>query len=206
MSALECNTLDSQRRNLTFMSQKLGRGTASVTDLDSTRTLVMLAFHGASVASYQFEVDRKAFQAYYPNAAEIDELIVRVAITRIHRDASHVAGIKTGERLSPLLAPWVGDFTHPDAARARMPSSTRRVNDNLRVDDGQMETLVERALHVHRTQGRLAAVALMRAAKVPPSVIRRVLSHSIYRRKSGVTVSVVEDALAENGTMAASAA
>lgn len=164
-----------------FISQKMGRGTGAVVGADDDAATVVLEFADAA-AVHQFAVDRALFRARFPDAADIDELIVRIALTRVHRDAGH-AHLASGElRLSAELPPWIGDFAVDAGSHAC--GAAGAASADLRSANAEMEAIVETGVELQRVAGRRAAASAMQSANVPQAVIRRVLSNSTSRRQA----------------------
>ncbi len=155
----------------------MGRGTASIVETGRLAALAVIEFADIP-AVHEYEVDRSLFQARFPHASDIDEIIVRVALTRVHREAGAAPAAQADKRLSPELPPWIGDF----AASLDRSQPCAAGGAESRAANAEMEAIVETGVELQRVAGRRAAASAMQSANVPLAVIRRVLSNSTSRR------------------------
>jgi hypothetical protein len=151
-----------------------------VVDSDDLATHVVLDFVDAA-AVHHYAVDRALFRARFPDAPDLDELIVRAALTRAHREAGHPHAPPGDMSLSPDTAPWIGDFTAE--FNKSQSCGNAGVGADLRSANPEMEAIVESGVEIQRVAGRRAAASVLQSANVPPSVIRRILSNSTQRRQ-----------------------
>lgn len=162
-----------------FTSQKLGRasgtvrltgphtGTVTISP-ECNRTATTLAFRLTPFLMTEGELD--------------NELILRCAIAQLHRIVSNPAAEPDTELRSDL-APWIGDLTEAPAGGGTL-GYQRSAAQERRGRYGCLDMSVEQGVLLHRSKGRPAARIFLQSANVPPSVIRRVLSNSVARRKA----------------------
>lgn len=163
-----------------FVSQKFGRavGTVHMDASDNGSVSISFVTDGVKAQEFTFSVDK--FSHCTANGS-LEELVLRTAIAFLHRRAP-AATDGAVEQLRPDTPPWIGDFTAAPfgGATAGYP---RASTDDRRNGDEQLEASVERGVQLRLVEGRPAARFYLQNARVPPSVIRRVLSNSAARRK-----------------------
>ena len=117
------------------------------------------------------------------NEGEVNsELILRRAIAQVHRFLSNAAAEpETALRLD--LAPWIGDLNEVPVGGGTL-GYQRSAAQERRILRGCLDTSVEQGVLLHQSKGRPAARIFLQSENVPPSVIRRVLSNSVARRKA----------------------
>ena len=166
-----------------FVTQKLGRGVGTVQAVvldDKYSVLITFGIATIEPEAFTFEVDQlRQPTVVYP----LEELVLRTAIARLHKwGVGHVAATPR-----PELLPWIGDFTDArfGGTTASYAHMTTAMTD--RRNGGKLlEASVECGVQLRVAQGRLAAKSFMQSALIPPSVIRRVLSNSLARRKKHI--------------------
>ena len=166
-----------------FVTQRLGRavGTVQTFALDN-KCNVMITSETETFGpeAFTFNIAQLLQQTVvYP----LEELALRTAIALLHK-----WGIgRVADKLRPELRPWIGDFT--DGCFGGATAGYARVTTSMadRRDGGELlEASVECGVQLQIAQGRFAARSFMQSARIPPSVIRRVLSNSLDRRKKPV--------------------
>ncbi len=165
-----------------FLSQKFGRAVGSVRMDASDTASVTIASVADSVQPQQFSFSVAQFSQSAAHGS-VEELALRTAIALLHRRAV-AANDGAVEQLRLDTPPWIGDFTVAPfgGATAGFARATASADDRRSADE-QLESCVEHGVQLRLAEGRPAARFFMQNARIPPSVIRRVLSNSLARRK-----------------------
>ena len=163
-----------------FVSQKFGRavGTVHVEPAGKERVSIAFLADGVKPQELTFCVDRFS---HCGAAGSLEELVLRTAIAFLHRHSPADTHGDTLE-LRPETTPWIGDFTAAPFGGATTGYPRACANDR-RNGNEQLEASVEHGVQLRLVEGRPAARFYLQNARVPPSVIRRVLSNSAARRK-----------------------
>jgi hypothetical protein len=162
-----------------FTSQKLGRasGTVRLTDPD-TGTVTICPEGNITPTTLTFRLT-----PFLISEGEVNnELILRRAIAQLHRFLSNPAG-EPETALRSDLAPWIGDLNEVPVGGGTL-GYQRSAAQERRELHGCLNRSVEQGVLLHQSKGRPAARIFLQSENVPPSVIRRVLSNSVARRKA----------------------
>lgn len=165
-----------------FVSQKLGRAVGTVQLDGSGEGTVSVNFVADGVKPQKFTFSVDQFSQRTANGS-LEELVLRTAIALLHRRSPGDADGAV-DALRPETPPWIGDFSEAPfgGATSGYPRATAATGER-RNGDEQLETSVEQGVQLRLSEGRPAARFFLQSARVPPSVIRRVLSNSVARRK-----------------------
>ena len=165
-----------------FVSQKFGRsaGTVQMTDADSGTLIITTA--DSSSGPYQFQFSLSRFMTSLHDKFS-EEVLLRCAIAQLHRNLQ-APQAELPIVLSPDIAPWIGDFSDVPFGGGTAGYHRRLSNEERRQSDGGLEVSVEQGVVLLQSRGRPEARNFLQRACVPPSVIRRVLSNSVSRRKA----------------------
>ncbi len=168
-----------------FVSQKFGRAIGTVQLDPSGASNVSIAFVADGVAPQTFPFSVGNFSQCSAQGS-LEELVLRTAIALLHRRGCAEPGAAVDE-LRPDTPPWIGDFTELPfgGATTGFPRATACSDERRNGDEG-LEASVEHGVQLGLAEGRPAARFYLQSVRVPPSVIRRVLSNSAARRKTGV--------------------
>ena len=164
-----------------FISQKFGRGTGTVQMSDAdTGTVVISADNGTGPYEFQFSLSqfKRSWQEKFS-----EEILLRSAIAQLHRALQSPAAELPPE-LSSDIAPWIGDFSDVPFGGGTGGYHRRLSEDERRQASNGLDVSVEQGVVLLQSRGRPAARNFLQNACVPPSVIRRVLSNSVSRRKA----------------------
>lgn len=164
-----------------FISKKYGRASAGLSLDTPTKGVVTIQFDAPGLRAQRYRFALQAFADVYPDASTLTETILRIAIAQAHRDepvAEHELP------LLPNVRPWVGDFTDcplgaGTAGYRRRSAST----EERRQANGRLTACVELGLQMRQSLGRERVRSFLQGERVPPSVIRRVLSNAASRRQ-----------------------
>ena len=163
-----------------FVSQKFGRAVGTVQADDAGTGTVLITFVADGIAPARFTFDADKFSERAAHGA-LEELVLRTAIALLQRRAP---GADTADELRPETPPWRGDLSEAPFGGATSGFARAGASMNERRNgDEQLEVSVERGVQLRLSEGRPAARFFLQCARVPPSVIRRVLSNSVARRK-----------------------
>lgn len=165
-----------------FISQKFGRGTGTVQMSDADTGAVVISTADERTGPYEFQFSLSQFMRSW-HEKFTEEIVLRCAIAQVHRTL-HSPNLALPEELSPDIAPWIGDFSDVPFGGATGGYHRRLSEDERRQAGNGLEVSVEQGVVLLQSRGRPAARNFLQNACVPPSVIRRVLSNSVSRRKS----------------------
>ncbi|MEJ7806434.1 MAG: hypothetical protein WKG03_11015 [Telluria sp.] len=165
-----------------FVSQKFGRAVGTVHMDASGKGSVSIAFVADGVKPQEMTFSAAKFAACVTHGP-LEELVLRTAIACLHRRAP-LDTDGAVEELRPETPPWIGDFTAAPFGGATT-GYPRAMDDHgdRRNGDEQLAASVEHGVRLRLVEGRPAARFYLQNARVPPSVIRRVLSNSVARRQ-----------------------
>jgi hypothetical protein len=164
-----------------FMSQKFGRlvGHVRPTSTQTGSVIIERVESDAPPRIFVYSSDTLAIDF---STTEAGETILRTAIAHLHRGARFdTDGIS--ETLTLGLRPWIGDLC--DVA----PGGEIDEDVRERRKAGHPATdLVESGVQLQARQGKSAARSFLEDGRLPPSVIRRVLSSTKPRRKTACSM------------------
>lgn len=165
-----------------FISQKFGRstGTVQMSDADTGTVVIFTADNGTT--PYEFHFSLSQFMRSWQEKFS-EELLLRSAIAQVHRTLQSPT-LEMPAELSPEIAPWIGDFSEVPFGGGTGGYHRRLTEDERRQASNGLDVSVEQGVVLLQSRGRLAARNFLQKACVPPSVIRRVLSNSVSRRKA----------------------
>ena len=176
-------------RTRNFISQRCGRAVASFAWEDH-QAVVTIAFAAPVPGTLRFVLDDLPFPQAVGDAQAKDEAqeqlqdqAMRIAIGRMHHNACKETEDGGDIHISMAMVPWKGDFTDADYGRGtsrfrlRGDDAVERRNPASRDAEN-----VDSGARMCQAQGYHAARSFLKAACVPPSVIRRVLSKSTAKR------------------------
>jgi hypothetical protein len=169
-----------------FVSQRFGLAVATVQMANAFLGLVWIRSKTGSPGLLMYDFDPKEFCATLPLNDTLAELILRCAIAQTHRAASKGDSLDQAKKLIPCAAPWLGDF-HSDAGgnMAAQINLRSRWAPDRRKGNSLIERSIAAAIRMRFSEGRDAARSVLQSARVPPSVIRRVLTNAVHRRRPG---------------------
>jgi hypothetical protein len=159
-----------------FMSQKFGRLVGHVRPLSTQHGSVVIESpeNPGSPRQFDYSSDSLAIDFSSPETAEV---ILRTAIAHLHRGAQFDAdGVR--ETLTLGLRPWIGDLCDVEPAG----DTDHDVRERRKAGHPATD-LVESGVQLQERQGKSAARSFLEDWKLPPSVIRRVLSSTKPRRE-----------------------
>lgn len=164
-----------------FISKKYGRARAGLSLDTPADGVVAIEFDAPGITAQRYRFALQAFADIHPDPSTLMETIVRTAIAHAHRDEPEA---EQELPLLPNVRPWVGDFTDcpPGAGTAgyrRRSAST----EERRQANGRLTACVELGLQMRQSLGRERVRSFLQGERVPPSVIRRVLSNAASRRQ-----------------------
>lgn len=164
-----------------FVSKKYGRASITLSFDVPPGALVTIAFAAPGIAAQQFRADVAAFTRHCCDAAVLPETIARSAIARLHKgDVERDPALP----LLPEVRPWLGDFSAgPPTAGTATYRRRSAATEERRQADGSVSACVELALQMRQSEGRERVRSFLLGERVPPSVIRRVLSNAASRRQ-----------------------
>ena len=164
-----------------FISQKLGRASATVEFTEGAGTVVIATTEPPG-SVHRFDFEPAGFAR--PHDGDIsEELVVRTAVAQLHRNLQ-TPSVEAPTTLVPGIAPWIGDFTDSPSGSGTGGYQRRLSEQERRNPNGALNLCVEQGVSLLRSRGRPEARCYLQNASVPPSVIRRVLSNSVARRKA----------------------
>lgn len=166
-----------------FFSQKLGRAIGTV-HIDATgKASVEITFADNTAPDWR----QKFCLEHSPDVPleyGMEELALRIAVANLHRQAVKSADGES-EPFSLGIRPWIGDFTAGPGGNSSLAAGGTTPQYERRERGHASEQVVASGIALLSEAGLQEARSFLRYAKVPPSVIRRVLSKSRHRRKSG---------------------
>ena len=161
-----------------FFSRILGRAVGTVRISKTGQANVEIALTERNEPAWVSDFQAHQLTAE-PGAQDVEELALRTAIAHLQRVAT-----LPGEQAHPAMhgiRPWIGDF-HEGGG---LPGAGATGSYQERRAPGQLlEDMVACGVDLMQLEGRHAARSFLQHARVPPSVIRRVLSNSSHRRKA----------------------
>lgn len=169
-----------------FVSQRFGLSVATVQMANAFLGLVWIRIKTGPPGLLMYMFDPKEFCATFPLNDTLAELILRCAIAQTHRAASKGETLYQARPLLPCSTPWLGDFhSDPDADMAPQINLRPRNAPDRRKGNSLIERSIATAIRMRFIEGRDAARSILQSARVPPSVIRRVLTNAQHRRRPG---------------------
>ena len=163
-----------------FFSQKLGRaiGTVHIDETGQAKVEIKFADNTAPDWRHEFRLEHS------PDGLleySMEELALRIAVANLHRQAVKSADGEP-EPLSLGIRPWIGDFNEGPGGNSSLAAGGTVPVHERRERGHASEEVVAFGIALLSEAGLQAARSFLRYAKVPPSVIRRVLSKSRHRR------------------------
>lgn len=170
-----------------FFSQKLGRAVGNVHINETGQASVEIKFADDVTPDWRHEFHLE-HSPDVPGLYSQEELALRIAVANLHRQAVKSANGEA-EPLALGIRPWIGDFTEGPGGNSSLAAGGSTPLHERREQGHASEEVVASGIALLSQGGLQAARSFLRYAKVPPSVIRRVLSKSRHRRKTAGPIS-----------------